>query len=123
MADLVRTMLPSGQEVWVQVQPTEQYRDTGGDGRKLLDLEGFTEAIHGLAASIQLSLAGLRPSQVTAEFGFELTVKAGKLVTAIVDAGGKAAVKVTLRWDKADHTGAAGEQDEPKPDPKPEGEL
>ncbi len=38
------------------------------------------------------------PDEVTLEFGIEIAVKSGQLVSVVTEAGGKATLKVTVAW-------------------------
>ena len=69
----------------------------------LLDSLPFQELMRGIEAvarSFSESLEKIRPSKASVEFGVEVAVEAGKLVTVICQGSGKANFTVTLEWEK-----------------------
>lgn len=138
--------LPSGQLVWVRIGPTEPpsrpgwdedpdpgpAQDTGGrpfrrdqsdpgsevPGGEVRRLTGFTEAIGGIAESVWTSLKTMRPDTVEIEFGLDIDVSTGQVVSLIADAHASSSIKVKLGWDKRD-----GKNDPTKDTPtEPEGD-
>ena len=51
-----------------------------------------------LSASLRQAVDGLLPDEVEVEFGLELALKSGKLISMLAEAGATASVKVTLGW-------------------------
>ncbi|HTJ70392.1 MAG TPA: CU044_2847 family protein [Actinospica sp.] len=64
-------------------------------------LQGFTEAVSGIADSVRESLRHAAPDTVEIEFGLDIDVSSGVAVSLIADARAKAAVRITLGWDNA----------------------
>ncbi|WP_051450594.1 CU044_2847 family protein [Actinospica robiniae] len=68
-------------------------------------LQGFTEAVSGIAESVREGLRHAKPDTVEIEFGLDIDVSAGAAVSLIADARAKAAVRITLGWDNREHAG------------------
>ncbi|AUS79982.1 hypothetical protein C1701_18420 [Actinoalloteichus sp. AHMU CJ021] len=93
--------LPSGQEIWARVSSADRGPSDVGFRKVIPSVEGLAETIQGVAESVQRGLVRVRPDTVTVEFGLELSVSAGKIVSVLTDAGAKATVKVALGWSKS----------------------
>ncbi|ONK09549.1 CU044_2847 family protein [Streptomyces sp. MP131-18] len=94
--------LPNGKLMMARVQQLDGAsprgpQDVGFD--RLLSLEAVGEALEGVGAVIVASLERIKPSKAVVEFGLELGVKGGSLVSVFVDSGSKASLKVTLEWE------------------------
>jgi hypothetical protein len=96
--------MPDGSVIWARVSgrrgsPVEETDVAFGlkaAGRKV---EHFTETIQSVAASVQRSLVGLKPSVVSVEFGLDLSYDTNGVVRVVLDAGAKVSLKVRLDWD------------------------
>jgi NTP-dependent ternary system trypsin peptidase co-occuring protein len=127
----IRVELPSKQVVWVRVAGSDSVgigsntagvtgrpssglaQDTGGRlrsrskedsegaGMETRRLIGFAEAIGGIAESVQASLKKARPDTVEVEFGLDIDVATGQVVSLITEAHAAASMKVKLGWDLA----------------------
>ena len=64
-----------------------------------MSFDAVGEALQGVGSVIVDSLERIKPSKATVEFGLELGVKGGSLVSVFVDSGSKASLKVTLEWE------------------------
>ncbi|GAA1522416.1 hypothetical protein GCM10009730_33030 [Streptomyces albidochromogenes] len=99
MSDAVQAVMPNGTSIWVRVNDDDEGpRDTGfGDSvsRQLGDLPTTLETV---TQSVRSGLRRAAPDEVTLEFGIEIAVKSGKLVSVVTEAGGKATLKVTATW-------------------------
>ncbi|MER7274980.1 CU044_2847 family protein [Dactylosporangium sp. NPDC000244] len=104
----VQVQLPSGETVWVTV-PEEDGPSNVSAAEVLhrLDLADFRAVIQGVARTTRAALAGLRPHEVSVEFGIGLAVKTGKLTSVLVEGGANASIKVTVGWKSADLDEAA----------------
>ncbi|MBR7826780.1 hypothetical protein KDK95_10740 [Actinospica sp. MGRD01-02] len=65
-------------------------------------IQGFTDAVSGIAESVRDSLAHAAPDKVEIEFGLDIDFSSGIAVSLIADARAKAAVKITLGWDNSE---------------------
>ncbi|MFI9774488.1 CU044_2847 family protein [Streptomyces sp. NPDC051956] len=97
MSEIVQAETPDGKTLWVRVEDHDGPRDTAfGDFRyRLGDLPGTLETVVG---SVRSGLRRAAPDEVTLEFGIELSIKSGLLVSAVTGAGGKATLKVSATW-------------------------
>jgi hypothetical protein len=98
MSQLVQLEMPDGQSVWAMVEAPDGPSDAGLGETAVEKLHGFQESLRALAANTRSAVAAAQPHEVTVEFGLELTVGKAGVFAALVGAGGKAAVKVTLKW-------------------------
>jgi NTP-dependent ternary system trypsin peptidase co-occuring protein len=97
MSRPVKVELPTGDIVWAQVENSGP-ADVAVGGLLKLDAEQLRTTVRGVSESLRSALEDVVPDQVQIEFGIELAVKTGKLTSVLAEAGGKAAVKVTLTW-------------------------
>jgi len=65
---------------------------------KRLDLEDLRETITGLTESVYSAMESLSPDQMSLEFGLQLAVKTGKLVSVLTEISGNASLKVMMSW-------------------------
>jgi hypothetical protein len=97
---MIQVRLPSGQTVWANVAGGPA--DVGAtDAIKDLPVEELRDTIEGVSQSVVEAVEGAFPDEVSVEFGLELAVKTGKLVSVLAEASGKASLKVTLTWNSS----------------------
>jgi hypothetical protein len=65
------------------------------------DFTEVTATLAGLAEALRPAVAAAKPHKMSVELGLELALKSGKLTGLIVEGSGKAALKVTLEWQRA----------------------
>ncbi|GAA0454986.1 CU044_2847 family protein [Streptomyces olivaceiscleroticus] len=124
---VARIELPDGTPVWARISGAEAllppqrsaaYVDSGrraGERADYADYADYTDSgfltdrvlgrmesldglVHGVARSLAGALRGLRPDEVSVQFGIELSGKSGSLVGLLADGEAKAAINVTLTW-------------------------
>lgn len=107
MPDPVSVRLPSGQVIEVAVNDAVDLRPSGprdvglGDAVvQIMQLPDFVETVDGVLTMVRSAVSKARPDSVSVEFGVEISVKAGKLVSVLADAGGKCQLKLTATWGK-----------------------
>ncbi len=97
---VVEVMLPNKTVALVRVTDL----DEGGQvaekvgWRDVLDSEGVSGMLEGIAQAVRSGLEKVTPSKATVELGIELAVKNGKLTGLIVEGDAKASLRVTLEW-------------------------
>jgi hypothetical protein len=76
-----------------------------GDGPRDVGLEDaiasfrdIEETLYQVGSSLLDALERIAPAKATVEFGLEVAVKGGRLLSVLVDAGSSASLKVTLEW-------------------------
>ncbi|GAA2850011.1 hypothetical protein Acy02nite_33120 [Actinoplanes cyaneus] len=132
MPDPVSVRLPSGQVIQVAVNESEHLRPSGprdvglGDAAiQIMQLPDFVGTVDGVLDMVKLAVSRSRPDTVSVEFGIEISVKAGKLVSVVADAGGKCQLKLTATWGKAAAApagpAAADDADQETPDQETDG--
>jgi len=57
--------------------------------------------VRGVAGSVRAALDDLVPDQVQVEFGLELALKTGKLISVLAEGGAAASIKVAVTWGRA----------------------
>ncbi|MCB5167506.1 hypothetical protein LG634_22085 [Streptomyces bambusae] len=101
MSEIVEVQTPDGGTLWVRVE------DDGAGGpvdasfgsvkHRLDDLPQTLEAV---AGTVRAGLRKAAPDEVTVEFGIELSLKSGLLVSVVTASSGKANLKVSATWRK-----------------------
>lgn len=105
---------PNGDPVWVSVA-SPLPGDLSADGRGAQDvalgdsvavliqtgqLPGFTETVRGVMTSVRDALDTHRPDVLTVEFGIEINIRTGKVLSVLAEGGGTAHVKVAATWQE-----------------------
>ena len=98
----VQVQLPTGEVIWAKVA-VDGPQNVASPGLQRLDVEELGRTIQGLSASLHQAVGGLLPDEVEVEFGLELALKSGKVISMLAEVGATASVKVTLGW-KGDNT-------------------
>jgi hypothetical protein len=101
----VQVQLPTGEVIWAKVS-VDGPQNVASAGLHSLDVEELGRTVRGLSASLYHAVGGLLPDEVQVEFGLELALKSGKVISMLAEAGATASVKVTLGW-KGDKTTSA----------------
>ena len=123
MSEIAQVRLPSGDLIWVRIQAEQAAmgeRASGpsdvGLGQRIapaaeaFQLSGFTQAVHGVVASVRQALDEHAPDSLTVEFGIEIEVKAGAVLSVLAEAGGAAHVTVTASWNRHDAATPRGKE-------------
>ncbi|HCT80390.1 MAG TPA: hypothetical protein DGG94_08080 [Micromonosporaceae bacterium] len=104
MASLVQVELPNGQVIWARVS-TDGPSDVAHTGvQHHLNMDELRVMMAGISETVRSTLENLRPDDIRIEFGLELTVKSGKLISVLAEASSTASVTVSLGWQ----TGVSG---------------
>jgi Trypsin-co-occurring domain 1 len=93
---LIDTSLSGGGTVIIRAVDLGGPQDVGIADK--LPFDEVTDSIRKVGASIVAALQDVAPKKATVEFGLEVAVKGGHLVSLLTDAGGKATFTVTLEW-------------------------
>jgi len=89
------------QDTGIGLRKRPQKEDSDTAEKETRRLIGFAEAIGGVAESVQASLKKARPDTVEVEFGLDIDVATGQVVSLITEAHATASMKVKLGWDLA----------------------
>ncbi|MGW4031304.1 CU044_2847 family protein [Streptomyces sp. NPDC004838] len=99
MSELVRAEMPDGTPMWVRVADDDEGpRDTGFGDNLSRRLDDLPRTLESLTRSVREGLRNAAPDEVALEFGIEVAVKSGQLVSVLTEAGGSATLKVTVTW-------------------------
>ncbi|MDT0529182.1 CU044_2847 family protein [Micromonospora sp. DSM 115977] len=101
MTSVVKVEMPDGQVIWARVG-TGAGDVAASDVVKKLDVEELKSSVRAVSSAVRAATTELLPDTVTVEFGFELAVKAGKLVSVLTEVGGKATLSVSMSWSAAE---------------------
>lgn len=121
----VKAVLPSGEFLWVKVKDTREApaggyaQDAGGLRDRLrrrdpdtpVPLSGFTEAIHGIARSVHDGLQSIAPHSVEIEFGLDIEIASGELVSMLADVHATSSIRITLGWENGRARQREGDQE------------
>lgn len=94
----VQVQLPTGEVIWAKVA-VDGPQNVASAGLQRLDVEELGRTVQGLSASIHQAVDSLVPDEVEVEFGLELALKSGKVISMLAEAGATASIKVTLGWN------------------------
>jgi len=79
----------------------------GGDediALEILSFESVRKSLHTIAEEICEVFAEIQPTKASVEFGLEIGMEAGKLVTLLVKGTATATMKITMEWQSADQS-------------------
>jgi Trypsin-co-occurring domain 1 len=93
----VQVELPTGEVIWARVA-VDGPQNVASGGLHRLDVEDLGRTVRGVSASLRQAVDGLVPDEVEVEFGLELALKSGAIISMLAEAGATASVKVTLSW-------------------------
>ncbi|HUI61233.1 MAG TPA: CU044_2847 family protein [Steroidobacteraceae bacterium] len=93
----VQVKLPTGEVIWARVT-VDGPQNVASGGLQHLDVEDLRQTVRGVSASLRQAVEGLVPDEVQVEFGLELALKSGKLISLLAEAGATASAKVILTW-------------------------
>jgi Trypsin-co-occurring domain 1 len=112
-SEIAQVMLPSGDLIWVQVQAEQAAISDGATGPvdvglgqriaptvETLRLPEFTQTIRGVVTSVRQALDEHRPDSLTVEFGIQIVIRAGAVLSVLAEVGGNVHVTVTASWDR-----------------------
>jgi hypothetical protein len=88
--------VPGGNPVGLRVTTIGGAGDVSALGK--LDLDDVADTIKSIADTLGTALKAATPDKASVEFGLEIAIKGGKLVSLITEAGGTATLKVSLEW-------------------------
>ena len=122
MSEVIPVTLPSGQTILARVQ-VEGPVDVGARAAlRRLSIADLRETVEGVTQSVAQALRRVQPDEVSVEFGVELAVKTGKLISVLAEGSSKTSIKLTLTWNSSDalRTSAAeADQDDDNGDGEP----
>lgn len=95
----VQVELPTGEVIWARVTVDGPQNVTSG-GLQHLDVEDLRRTVRGVSATLREAVDDMVPDEVEVEFGLELALKSGKIISLLAEAGATASAKVTLTWKK-----------------------
>jgi hypothetical protein len=93
---IIDVELPGENPVLLRVTDLGGSADVGA--LDTFSLDEVADSIKAIADTLGQALVSASPKKATVEFGLELTLQSGKLISLITEAGGKATLKVQLQW-------------------------
>ena len=95
----IQVELPTGEVIWARAT-VDGPTNVASSPLQHLDVEDFRRTVRGVSATLRHAVDDLVPDEVQVEFGLELALKSGKLVSVLAEAGATATVKVALTWKR-----------------------
>jgi len=90
--------LPDGKLMQIEISGGTGYQEVGAtDG---FNFEDVTRVLESLGASLDASLARMKPTKASIEFGMGVALESGKLTTLICQGKTNANFTVRLEWGK-----------------------
>ncbi|MER8100739.1 CU044_2847 family protein [Kitasatospora sp. NPDC094016] len=126
MSELVQVVTPEG-TFWARIEEQRGPRDVALR-RPSYQLDDLASTLQTVVGNVRSGLRAAAPDEFTLEFGIELSVKTGVLVSAVTGVDGKASLKVTATWRKSGETAVprppndpaeSEESDDPNEPPEP----
>lgn len=90
---------------YVQVRDAESSGGRGASTAALtekLSFEGVANTVRAIAGELHAALEAVCPDEASVEFGLDVSAKSGRLTGLLVEGEGKASLKVTLTWKRAE---------------------
>lgn len=107
VGDIVQVTLPDGQVIFARVACSDEPRDIAFDRVRALFLHDFQHTVRAVADNLHRALQQHAPHETSVEFGLELAVQSGKVLSVLAEAGATAGIKVKLSWQQRPSVGAA----------------
>ncbi|MGW0190607.1 hypothetical protein RKD49_005261 [Streptomyces glaucescens] len=118
--------LPGGEKVLARVSvltPDElppgddefAYEDVGALDHLAARIDQLNELVGGVGGAVLRAARAVRPDEVSATFGVELAMKPGKAVALLADGEAKAALSITLTWNRDTVAAAVADAGDPTP--------
>jgi hypothetical protein len=93
---LINATLPNGAAVKIEVESTGAAQDVAA--LKTFKLEEIDKAIAGFAELTRKASSKVSPDSMEVEFGLNLGLESGKLISILAHARSEASLTVRLRW-------------------------
>jgi hypothetical protein len=106
--EAVQIKLPTGEVIWARVA-VDGPRNVASSGLKHLNVDDLCQTVHGVSETLKKAVGSLAPDEIEIEFGLELALKSGMIVSMLAEAGATASIKVTLNWKPEPSTPAPSE--------------
>ena len=94
--ETIKIALKDGSFIRAEVASFGDNEDVGLAG---VSFEGVGKSLKAIAEEIGEVLADIKPSRASVEFGLEIGMESGQLISVLVKGTGSATLKVTLDWD------------------------
>jgi Trypsin-co-occurring domain 1 len=121
MSEIVQVELPDGQVIWARVADAgeqDRPRDIGfGERTRAFAVHELSELAGAVVDNLRGALSQYDADEVSVDFGVELSMKSGKVISALAEIGGTESIVVHLTW-KAPHSPST--QGPPLESPPPE---
>ncbi|WP_328334695.1 hypothetical protein OHA70_19820 [Kribbella sp. NBC_00382] len=95
----IQVELPTGEVIWARAT-VDGPSNVASNPLQHLDLDDLRRTVRGVSGTLRGAVDDLVPDEVQVEFGLELALKSGKLVSMLAEAGATATVKVALTWKR-----------------------
>jgi len=97
--------LPDGQVILARISGADGPVDVGfGDRARARIVEGFSQLVSAVAGNMRDALERYEADEVCVDFGIELSVQGGTVISALAEVGGAASITAHLTWKKQETT-------------------
>jgi hypothetical protein len=101
LSEIVPVQLPDGQQIWARVTGSGGPQDVGFASRtKALVAQEFKRTVQAVVDNLHGALDQYNADEVSIDFGIELSVQSGQVLSVLSEAGATASVTVHLTWKK-----------------------
>ena len=108
VGDIAQVTLPDGQVIFARVAGSGEPRDIAFDRTRALLLDDLQHTVRAVVDNLHLALQRHAPDETSVEFGLELAVRSGKVLSVLAEAGATASIKIQLSWRQRSSVDAAG---------------
>lgn len=99
MTEIAQIRLPNGQVIWARLRGQDRPRDVGfGERAKVLAVEEFSRVAGAVIDNVRGALSQYQADEVSVDFGIELSLSSGKVISALAEIGGTSSIVVHLSW-------------------------
>jgi hypothetical protein len=103
---LLEVEMPTGETIWAYISTPGPSDVKLSSAIPQLDVDDLRKTVNAVSHSVCAALESVRPDDVSVEFGLELTIRSGRLIGALAEAGGAASLRLTLSWHGRSPAGA-----------------
>jgi hypothetical protein len=95
---IINVVLPNGAQMLVRVTEMESDRAEKLSPMRNLSMEDLFSSLRGFAEQLYDVFHDLKPKKSTVEFGVDIALQSGRLVSLIASGKASGSLKVTLEW-------------------------
>jgi hypothetical protein len=102
VTEIAQIQLPDGQVIWARLggrDGQDAPRDVGfGERAKVFAVEEFSGLAGAVIDNVRGALRHYQADEVSVDFGIELSLRSGKVISALAEIGATSSIVVHLSW-------------------------